>query len=192
MKKGFTLIELLIVVAIIAILAAIAIPNFLAAQVRAKVSRAKSELRTLNAGCESYFVDENCYPIWNAGNWGNLNLARLSTPIAYVSSIPRDPFKYKGGSWAGGTSFGGEGWYITYSDGNLTSGKLPQNCLIWSNGPDTYHSIWYYLPRKVLENEEEIRPIYNPPTAWGFIGGSYNYDPSNGTVSTGDIWVHCP
>src|SRR5437870_12866546 len=61
-KKGFTLIELLIVVAIIAILAAIAIPNFLAAQVRAKVSRAKAEMRTLATAIESYEVDNNRYP----------------------------------------------------------------------------------------------------------------------------------
>ena len=62
MKKGFTLIELLIVVAIIAILAAIAVPNFLEAQVRSKVSRARSDMRSLATGIESYYVDNNQYP----------------------------------------------------------------------------------------------------------------------------------
>ena len=59
MKRGFTLIELLIVVAIIAILAAIAVPNFLEAQTRAKITRVKSDLRTLATGVESYMVDHN-------------------------------------------------------------------------------------------------------------------------------------
>jgi type II secretory pathway pseudopilin PulG len=49
-------------VAIIAILAAIAIPNFLAAQTRARVSKVKGEQQTLATALESYFVDYNVYP----------------------------------------------------------------------------------------------------------------------------------
>src|SRR5690606_31388316 len=61
-SKGFTLIELLIVVAIIAILAAIAVPNFLEAQTRAKVSRVRNDMRTMATAAEAYRVDNNDYP----------------------------------------------------------------------------------------------------------------------------------
>ena len=60
--KGFTLIELMIVVAIIGILAAIAIPNFLRFQARAKQSEAKQNLGAIFTAYQSYFSDNNTFP----------------------------------------------------------------------------------------------------------------------------------
>src|SRR3990170_7006808 len=61
-ERGFTLIELLIVVAIIAILAAILIPNFLRARKQAQISATKGNLKNIGTALESYFVDNNNYP----------------------------------------------------------------------------------------------------------------------------------
>jgi len=60
-EKGFTLIELMIVIAIIGILAAIAIPQFAAYRVRAYNSSANADLRNLCTAQEAYFVDEQTY-----------------------------------------------------------------------------------------------------------------------------------
>lgn len=99
MRKGFTLIELLIVVAIIGILAAIAVPNFLNAQIRAKVSRVYSDERALGNAIEMYALDHTTYPggdHWNGTKWWQKHTYRyhcLTTPVAYMSSIPIDPFQ---------------------------------------------------------------------------------------------------
>ncbi|MBI3447802.1 MAG: prepilin-type N-terminal cleavage/methylation domain-containing protein, partial [Acidobacteria bacterium] len=61
--QGFTLIELLIVVAIIGIIAAIAIPNLLNAIDRGKQKRTMSDMRSVGTAVESYAVDNNFYPI---------------------------------------------------------------------------------------------------------------------------------
>jgi prepilin-type N-terminal cleavage/methylation domain-containing protein len=104
--KGFTLIELLIVVAIIAILAAIAVPNFLEAQTRAKTARVKADQRTIATAIESYAIDYSVAPIgqMEQGSMAPPNTtnspwdikakvySRMTTPIAYITSVPQDPF----------------------------------------------------------------------------------------------------
>ena len=100
-RKAFTLIELLIVVAIIGILAAIAVPNFLNAQGRAKISRTVADMKALHTAMETYNLDNNAYPPdYDSGrvpgvsiqNNEILTYVRLTTPVSYMSSIPRDPY----------------------------------------------------------------------------------------------------
>ncbi len=90
---GFTLIELLIVVAIIGILAAIAVPNFLNAQTRSKIARVEADLRSIDVALQSYRIDNNKpYPRENNFTWPR-RWDRLTSPIAYMSAGQfNDPF----------------------------------------------------------------------------------------------------
>ena len=61
-KKGFTLIELLIVVAIIGILAAIAIPQFASYRIKSYNTAAQSDLKNVKTSLESFYADNSRYP----------------------------------------------------------------------------------------------------------------------------------
>jgi len=117
--KGFTLIELLIVIAIILILIAIALPNFLEAQIRAKTVKSAGDTRSLGIAVESFRVDHGylLVDIWDDDSplgaqrlyelFGNIAnprkptrlqrdvMAPLTTPSTYIKEIPQDPFLHE-------------------------------------------------------------------------------------------------
>jgi type II secretion system protein G len=82
--KGFTLIELLIVVAIIGIIAAIAIPNLLNAIDRGKQKRTMADMRSLGTAVESYAVDNNIYPVVSTA----ATLKAVVEAGAYIKNMP--------------------------------------------------------------------------------------------------------
>jgi type IV pilus assembly protein PilA len=91
-RKGFTLVELMIVVAIIGILAAIAIPNFLNFRLKAKTSEAKSNLGAVRSTEVAYFAEWNWYvggqaPVPVADRSGSAQKVSWNAPAMYRFSI---------------------------------------------------------------------------------------------------------
>lgn len=86
-RKGFTLIELMIVIAIIAILAAILVPNFIRARAQGQVTSCKANLKNIGTACEMYATD-------NGGRYP-ASLSKLSEENnsiqAYLKTIPKCP-----------------------------------------------------------------------------------------------------
>ena len=212
MKKrfAFTLIELLIVVAIIAILAAIAVPNFLEAQTRSKVSRTRADMRSVAVAIESYAVDHSKYP-WpsrapnpgfalpTGGYIGSVYLAGMTTPLSYLTSLPKDPF---GGKKMADDPYHGAGfnttfeyWYWTEAYTKVQTGwggpdwwnappptggpGFSSNGAKWmlmSQGPDLH---WSHIVANPPTNFTNVAEVDNP--------NQWAYDSTNGTLSWGNI-----
>lgn len=196
--SGFTLIELLIVVAIIAILAAIAIPNFLAAQTRAKVSRQKSGMASAMTAVEAYQVDNTAYPpcrIWTGtmGKWLYEFPIEVTTPIAYMTSRPNDifetyqsspgvlPIRYSKPGWGLNNNFSVSDIYVYYPtnfDNPDPNEPIVDNVTkIYSESqiPIKY-GIWGVGPSNQAWDAATYRQPYYK-TSW--------YDPTNGVTSKG-------
>jgi prepilin-type N-terminal cleavage/methylation domain-containing protein len=214
--RGFTLIELLIVVAIIAILAAIAVPNFLEAQVRSKVARSKADMRTQAIALEAYFLDYNTYTRDSDssmdtqgqvtgkafGEYANGAIC-LTTPIAYMSGILNDPFV------RGVAAVGGGMGAIGY---RIASGSWSYQSTGFSDNQQSYEVFKQMGPRAcyavigVGPDGARCRMGYKcfpfmpaSDSAEGPVGEALHaskgqpcqwtsYDPSNGTGSLGDIY----
>lgn len=204
--SGFTLIELLIVVAIIAILAAIAVPNFLEAQTRAKVSRVKSDLRTMGTAIETYTIDYGKHPLDYAVAKGDPTLTDKKSGSA-VSGILHPGAKLADGTLRAGlttpvqyiTNCWVEDPFVGKSGGNMDFDQQVY----------TYNPFW---KGQLWNRDESLIPInYRNSDYFDFYGGYrlgsigpdrdfYNgagfstnrhsviYDASNGTISSGNIW----
>ena len=186
MKKGFTLIELLIVVAIIAILAAIAVPNFLEAQTRAKVSRVKSDLRTYATAIESYAVDNNRPPresnftfygdtVYDPAKATQVNVYGiisqvLSSPVAYITTARLyDVFQDENLNAALDEQF------YTYQDMKYRAERTPTG--FWPEAY-TFYGNWRMLsvgPDRAFSNGNFLN------------SAQLAFDPTNGTISSGNI-----
>ncbi|HOJ58948.1 MAG TPA: prepilin-type N-terminal cleavage/methylation domain-containing protein [bacterium] len=181
-SPAFTLIELLIVVAIIGVLAAIAVPNFLNAQVRAKVARVKGDLKAVANALEMYHLDRNVYPLGPGPDLLS-QLTELTTPVAYISTVAMfDPF---GGAdkFSFGSSFDLQKTYKYFCFkyypskpastwvGRAGLGDLStEGYLLYSFGPDRAQT--------ALE--------------WYAVGAGHRgmiYHPTNGLISHGDIGI---
>jgi type II secretory pathway pseudopilin PulG len=180
--NAFTYIEVTITFAIIAVLAAIAVPNFLEAQTRAVVSRSKLDMSLVKSAIETYRFEHRVWPQnATAGVEDTTALIVLTTPIAYLTALPVDSF-------------------VKQDSNNARRAA--------TKGPISYR----YLNGLQLQPIEGIKLIdsatSNPLTGYGFVGGvlhgmgsdTFNhelqatqegtvnltlYDPSNGTTSMG-------
>jgi type II secretion system protein G len=196
-KTGFTLIELLIVVAIIAILAAIAVPNFLEAQTRSKVSRAKADMRSVATAIEAYRVDYNNYPLAASLDDPTISVLKdaiepiegvvpysITSPVAYMTSLPRDPFPPRGdGEHAADETFHYLDLYTATQRGEPD--VMGDYFLALTGQENGALSWWLFTIGPDLDHDEDLSGSEQEVAA-------ALYDPTNGTVSSGDIFYFGP
>ncbi len=169
MRVGFTLIELLIVVAIIAILAAIAVPNFMEAQMRAKIVSVKADMKNIVNAQELYRSDNGDYVPDTGTNWVTdyNSLFALSTPVAYIVKVPTNPFFDKDSAESAG-----QGNFSYWRDWEVEMKKTGVGYAITSVGPNAR-----------FDMSPEPNSVKNRTQT--FLNTLYN--PTNGTKSGGDL-----
>ena len=185
-QRSFTLIELLIVVAIIGILAAIAVPNFMNARTRSKIARVWGDFKALEITLETFALDNGGkYPFTDTMNQTiPYPMRKLTTPVPYIAALPeKDPFVPqpigipKQDDKPGGTRdyWWNPYWLVTFDQPTLYITELgPLRWQMGSVGPDNYFDCSPFV------NVERHVACWLP------------YEPSNGLRSWGEIYITGP
>ena len=193
--------------AMIAILAAIAAPSFLEAQTRSEVARVQTDLRALRLAIESYTVDNKTLPFninridgrfsadATSNSWWGSPYSVITTPIAYLpqGALP-DPFAISG--MADSYGFYGQRFYC-YSGANQagpdgTGNGIGQIAYQWQGYQFGLNRSWNSpVPSALNTTRAYVLWSIGPDLRNGYAGIDANvgvkYDPTNGTVSYGDI-----
>jgi hypothetical protein len=181
-----------------------------ARNVRDMVSRARTDQRALAVAIESYYVDNCIYPAWALGPqsvngvWAKGTAAEqmpsfrlsnpkskdrafmtLTTPMAHITTYPKDVFSPDGdATFAFWNVFPGD------PDASKYFGEPPPQVggvgwILVSPGPDGDYDL---LGEWDVYNPKIAQPSPRLMTGTNKKGDSYTYDPTNGTVSNGDMW----
>jgi type II secretory pathway pseudopilin PulG len=174
---------------------------------RAQVARVRNDLRMLAVAIEAYYIDNNMYPAYAMGAQSlnsylgkgtaaaqmpgfrvpSAKLATLTTPIAYITGLPTDVFSTSTkATYAYWSIVGGQ----TDPAGKIVPKPAPGapaivGWILVSPGPDGDYDL--------LGEWDVYDPAIEQPSP-RLLGGankkgdSFTYDPTNGTVSNGDIW----
>jgi type II secretory pathway pseudopilin PulG len=166
--------ELLIVVSIVLILVAVALPVFQSSILRARVAKAWGDIHTLHTSLESYFLEWNAYPPESEAEYLSVEhfeagLTWLTSPIAYIQTLPEDPFR---GTYQEAISYELGGVEIPFEE---RPGGLLAMWVLHSYGPDS-----------PMEENKTSRPnykIHDDQTV-------STYSPTNGSKSRGDLSIY--
>ena len=209
MREGsYALVELLIVIAIIIIISAIAVPNLISANIKAKVKGIKSEMGSIAIALEDYRIDDEAgnYPIQpgpgydpdviaqpniafddhdDAIGLGELIFPEGASDPVYLYRIPGDPFNDSGEEEWNGTS-GAHNNHYCYFTADAERQSSSTEAKYWalvSYGPDKDQNIDSYT--KAWNAVDPNAPNHN--TYKNLV-----YDPDNGITSSGDIVIIGP
>ncbi len=186
-QEGFTLIELMIVVAIIGILAAIAIPNFLQYQMKSRQSEAKTNLGAIKTSEVSWQGERGCYLTVNA--------APAAAPAVNTKSQPQN-WNQAGQPWLTPDPAGAQGWCVGASGIGVSLGKF-SNLGFQASGNVLYQ---YATGTYIASHTSCLGPTAAPaalitlengttdvgPTAAGFRATAASNLDGDGTVS---VWA---
>jgi len=136
-RKGFTLIELMIVVSIVGILAAIAVPRYAETIRRSQEARTKGNAAMFNEAIAMYYTDRGIYPTDNLASLIPQYLDRI--PLKYTPSYHPEGNSVQAGPDAAMTDSTGD-WYYFNLPGEANYGRVVVNCIhhdlsgrVWSS-----------------------------------------------------------